>query len=57
VAKVRGRLYRLEISVHQLPGVGALRSLNGGSSDNGQTGSPGRIRTCDLAVNSRPLYR
>ena len=20
-------------------------------------GSPGRIRTCDLAVNSRPLYR
>ena len=23
----------------------------------GSVGSPGRIRTCDLAVNSRPLYR
>ena len=22
-----------------------------------KVGSPGRIRTCDLAVNSRPLYR
>ena len=26
-------------------------------SDEGEIGSSGRIRTYDLAVNSRPLYR
>jgi hypothetical protein len=40
VAKVRVRLNRVEISLHQLPGVGTRRSLNGGSSDNGKLGSP-----------------
>ena len=57
VASARGRLYKVEISLHQLPGVGALRSLNGKGSDNGKLGSPDRIRTCNLAVNSRLLYR
>ena len=33
VAKMRGRLYKAELTLHQLPGVGILRSLNGKSSD------------------------
>ncbi len=57
VAGTRGRLYEVEIAVHQLS-KGALECLpRGESSENRKFGSPGRIRTYDLAVNSRPLYR
>ena len=57
VAKVRGRLYKVEMSLHQLPGVRSLRSLNGKGSDSGKPGSAGRTRTYDPPVNSRLLYR
>ncbi len=56
VARVRGRLYRVQISLHQLPGADSLRSPDGASSDFRQLGSAGRIRTYDQSVNSRPLY-
>ena len=57
VAKMRGCLYKVELSLHQLPGVGTLGSLNGKSSNYSKLGSPGRTRTYDQSVNSRPLYR
>ncbi len=57
VAKMRGRLYKVELSLYQLPGVGTLRSPYGKNSDYSKLGSPGRTRTYDQSVNSRPLYR
>ena len=56
VAATRGRLYKIKMSLHQLQDVSALRSPNGGSSDNGKLGSRGRTRTYGQPVNSRSLY-
>lgn len=56
-SKVRGRWYRVKATLYQLPGIelGRLRAVK--SSDLEESGSPTRIRTSNLAVNSRPLYR
>ena len=59
VAKVRGRLYKLDVNLHQLLGVGTLPSLNGKSSDNSKLGSPGRARTSATRTStagSSPLH-
>jgi hypothetical protein len=54
--KIRARTYRVRISLDQLPGA-ALINRNTESSDNRPSGSLTRIRTSNLSVNSRPLYR
>lgn len=54
--KIRTRSYRVRISLYQLPSA-ALVNRSTQSSDNNPIGSPTRIRTSNLAVNSRPLYR
>ncbi len=56
-AKVRSKWYRIKIELHQLPGVELVNHVRGGSSDFGGSGSPTRIRTSNLPVNSRALYR
>ncbi len=55
--KVRSKWYRVEITLHQLPGVGLGERFRGGSSDKRGSGSPTWIRTTNTAVNSRVLYR
>ena len=54
--KIRARWYRVRITLYQIPGV-ALVNRAAESSDNGVSGSPTRIRTWNLPVNSRALYR
>jgi hypothetical protein len=54
--KIRARWYRVRIALYQIPGV-ALSNRAAESSDNEVSGSPTRIRTWNLPVNSRPLYR
>lgn len=54
--RVRSKWYRVNVTLHQLPGVDLGEQAYIVSSDNWRTGSPGRTRTCSLAVNSRPLY-
>ncbi len=56
-AKVRSKWYRIKIELHQLPGVELVKRARGESSDFGGSGSPTRIRTSNLPVNSRALYR
>ncbi len=53
--KIRTRWYRVRISLYQLP-ESQLVNQTGPSSGNRPNGSPSRIRTYNLAVNSRPLY-
>ena len=54
--KIRTRWYRVRISLYQLPEA-PLVNQAAGSSGNRPSGSPTRIRTSNLPVNSRPLYR
>ena len=57
--KIRTRWYRVRIALYQLPNLANPASVNHSarSSGFGGNGSPSRIRTYNLAVNSRPLYR
>ena len=55
--RVRSKWYRVNVTLHQLPGVDLGEQAYIVSSDNKRTGSPARTRTWNLAVNSRPLYR
>ncbi len=57
--RVRTRWYRVRIALYQLPNLPDPASVNqsGNSSGFGGIGSPTRIRTSNLPVNSRPLYR
>jgi site-specific DNA recombinase len=54
--KIRTHSYRVRISLYQIPSA-ALVNRDTKSSDNGPSGSLTRIRTSNLSVNSRPLYR
>ncbi len=58
-ARIRTRWYRVRIAVYQLPNLPDPARVNHAaeSSGFGVFGSPTRIRTSNLAVNSRPLYR
>jgi hypothetical protein len=58
-AKIRTRWYRVRIALYRLPNLPDLARVNqaGDSSGFGGIGSPTRIRTWNLPVNSRPLYR
>ena len=57
--RIRTRWYRVRIALYHLPNVPNPPSVNHAakSSGFGGNGSPTRIRTSNLAVNSRPLYR
>ena len=57
--RIRARWYRVRIGGYQLPGLPDPRSVNhsGKRSGSGEIGSATRIRTWNLPVNSRPLYR
>jgi hypothetical protein len=57
--KIRARWYHVRIALYKLPNLPTAASVNhsGESSGFGVLGSPTRIRTSNLAVNSRPLYR
>src|SRR5581483_12390084 len=57
-ARIRTRRYRVRIGRYQLPNLPNPMSVNHSakSSGFGGNGSPTRIRTSNLAVNSRPLY-
>ncbi len=55
-AKIHTRWYRVGISLYQLPGLAPVNHA-AKSSDFGGSGSATRIRTWNLPVNSRPLYR
>ncbi len=58
-AKIRTRWYRVRIALYQLPNLPnpARANQSGNNSGFGGIGSPRRIRTFNLAVNSRLLYR
>ncbi len=53
--KIRARCYRARITLHQVQGLGL--TPKGASSRFGGLGSPSWIRTNNLPVNSRTLYR
>lgn len=55
--KVRSKWYRVAVTLNQLPGLGLSERFSRRSSDFGKDGSPAGIRTPNLSVNSRTLYR
>ena len=55
-ARIRTKWYKVRLTLHQLPGVQLQNQTFLVSSENRLIGSPGRTRTYNLAVNSRPLY-
>lgn len=55
--KVRSKWFRVEIAIHQLPGVSLAERFESESSEKRGSGSPTWIRTTNTAVNSRVLYR
>ena len=54
--KIRTRWYRVRFGLYQLPEAQLVKHA-APSSGNTPSGSPTRIRTWNLPVNSRPLYR
>ena len=55
--RVRSKWYRVNLALHQMPGVKLGERVRAQSSDKKESGSPGRTRTYDMLINSQPLYQ